>query len=90
MNGLLVGLIWGLSMVSLLLGYALGRKSLPDIYEQGQSAGSLADRIRASMPGGTKGEVVAMSEAQLAELERVKNEWDEANDPNDGVPGYPG
>lgn len=90
MNGLLVGLIWALSMVSLLLGYALGRKSLPDIYNETPQKGSISDRLRAAMPGGTKGEVVALSEEQLAELERIQNEWKKPNDPNDGVPGYPG
>jgi len=92
METLTVGVIWALSLINLLVGFALGRKSLPDIYEQSQGTtqGSLADRIKAAMPGGGKGEVTTLSETQLAELERIKNEWDKPHDPNDGVPGYPG
>ncbi len=95
MNGLTVGLVWALSMVSLLIGYHLGRKSLPDIYEQTQNINvegkpSLGDRIRGAMPGGGKGEVVSMTDEQLAELERISKGEDAPHDPNDGIPGYPG
>lgn len=91
MNGLLVGLVWALTVVSLLVGYWLGRKSLPDIYESTEEKPSLGQRLRAAMPGGGgQGEVVALSDEQLAELERIAKGEDEPNDPNDGIPGYPG
>ena len=93
MNGLLVGLVWALTVVSLLVGYWLGRKALdygpPYLSGEEPPKASIGDRIRAAMPGGGKGEVVSLSDEQLAELERIASGEDEPNDPNDGIPGYP-
>jgi hypothetical protein len=83
MSILLVAAIWCLSMVSVLLGFWLGRSFRPK-----EDIVAIAQSVRAELPSG-KGAVVALSDPELAELERIQTEAEKPNDPNDGIPGYP-
>ena len=82
---LMVILVWGLTWISFLTGFWLGRSRMPS-----EDLKSIGEAVRPRLPSMGKGEVVHLSDEELAVLEQKEKNWTKPHDPNEGVPKYPG